>query len=202
MNIFILADIPARNHHAGDYLTHIAANAAAHCDRHVIKMILESAQMLVTASYNPAFKRLVSLAAFDMLAESRPCAPLSASHKMHPCMQWVNTAPENLCYLARLALALCYEKQRRWPMNMRHEYQAWLQLLNTQLAAPWTASNPYYKFPANFAIAIKDTSLRSVAAPADQALRIYRHYYIKDKARFATWKAPASKPAWFDTETL
>ena len=58
MNIFILDKDPKT---AAEY----------HCDKHVLKMILETAQMLCTAHW-----------------ETGGQAPYRATHKNHPCTKW------------------------------------------------------------------------------------------------------------------
>lgn len=192
MNIFILADLPTNRGHAGDYLTHLEANAAAHCDRHVISQIKESVQMLVTVLHTTDRAYLGKPPAQTPI---NPCQPLAAGHAKHPCVDWAFADSRNMCYLARLANALCEEKERRWPMNPRHEYTNWVRNLNAMLSNKCSAA--YWDFPSTFAVAVKDEALKSSSTPAATALEIYRDYYIRDKSRFATWKAPASKPEWF-----
>jgi nitrous oxide reductase accessory protein NosL len=86
-------------------------------------------------------------------------------------------------------------------MNSSHEYEWWITQLSIALIGN-TLEQDYCEFPSNFAVAIKDQAMQSTSTPAIEAMERYRHYYIKDKSRFATWKAPASTPAWFDAETI
>ena len=64
MNIFVLDNDPR-------------VAAAQHCDKHVVKMILETVQMLSTVR--------------DRYGESAPYKP---SHKNHPCTLWAGASKE------------------------------------------------------------------------------------------------------------
>lgn len=82
MNIFVLDRDPQ-----------IAATY--HNDRHVVKMILESAQLLCSVSPEGE-------------------APYRRTHYNHPCAVWTRTSLHNYEWLLRLALALCDEYTRRY----------------------------------------------------------------------------------------
>ena len=82
MNIFVLDNNP-----------HVAAMYA--CDKHVVKMILESAQML--CSVHP-----------------EGTAPYKRSFYNHPCTKWVRASSENYDWLIEHARALCTEYTRRY----------------------------------------------------------------------------------------
>lgn len=81
MNIFILDDSPA-----------IAARML--CDKHVVKMILESAQLLCTV-YGVG-------------------APYKPTHKNHPCTKWVRESQQNYDWLCAHAHEMCAEYERRY----------------------------------------------------------------------------------------
>jgi len=89
MNIFIL-DIDPRK--AAQY----------HCDKHVIKMILETAQLLCTAHW-----------------ETGGEAPYKNTHKNHPCAKWTRESISNYKWLCRLGIELCGEYTHRY--NKRHK---------------------------------------------------------------------------------
>lgn len=79
MNIFILSEDPIEA-------------AQFQCDKHVVKMILESAQMLCSA-VGGKYK---------------------ATHLNHPCTRWVRENRSNFRWLARHAFALCVEYSYRY----------------------------------------------------------------------------------------
>lgn len=91
MNIFVLDRDPK-----------IAAQQQ--CDKHVVKMVLESAQMLCTA---------VNL--------TGGTAKYKATHKNHPCSVWTRQTRANFDWLKEHALALCEEYTRRY--GKRHKSQ-------------------------------------------------------------------------------
>ena len=78
MNIFYLDEDPV-------------LAAQMHCDKHVVKMILESAQLLSTAHL---------LIDGDELADERGL--YKATHKNHPSSKWVRDSSENYEWLWNL----------------------------------------------------------------------------------------------------
>ena len=82
MNIFVLDDSPM-----------VSAKYA--CDKHVVKMILESAQML--CSVHP-----------------EGTAPYKRSFYNHPCTKWVRESADNYSWLIEHSYALCDEYTRRY----------------------------------------------------------------------------------------
>lgn len=189
MNIFILSE-------EREPLVHYAQQAQYHIDKHVVKMIAESTQMLVTSlSFHANYDSMIGkLAAAPQIANNLPCKPLSASMTKHPCTQWACSSIINTNYLACLALQLCWEHQYRYPLSAEHAYMPWLQALVTELTK--LGFGPTYDLPEKFAVAIKNDNLRSIATPHISAMNLYRDYYVRDKRSFATWKK-RMKPVWF-----
>jgi len=185
MNIFILSE-------EREPLVHYAQQAQYHIDKHVVKMIAESTQMLVTSlvtTYNAG-----KLAAAPKIANNMPCKPLSASMTKHPCTQWTCASIINTNYLACLALQLCHEHQYRYPLSAEHAYMPWLSSLVAELTM--LGFGPTAALPSQFAVAVKDANKRTIATDHANALDIYRDYYVRDKRSFATWKK-RMKPMWF-----
>ncbi|HAW80963.1 MAG TPA: hypothetical protein DCX27_15355, partial [Balneola sp.] len=89
MNIFVLDKNPNE-----------AARQA--CDKHVVKMILESAQML--CSVHP-----------------EGTAPYKRSFYNHPCTKWVRETDKNYDWLVDHALALCSEYTKRYGKTHKSE---------------------------------------------------------------------------------
>lgn len=80
MNIFILSDS-------------IQESAAYHCDQHIHKMILESAQILSTA---------IHLSNLDI----PHYALYKPTHPKHPCTKWAAMSTNNMLWLCKLAVEL------------------------------------------------------------------------------------------------
>ena len=89
MNIFYLSECPVE---AAQY----------QCDKHVVKMILESAQMLCTAHHACP------------TAAPRPEKFYKQAHLNHPSTIWVRTATANYDWMIVHALALCEEYTHRY----------------------------------------------------------------------------------------
>ena len=101
MNIFVLDESPKK---AAKY----------HCDKHVVKMILETAQMLCTAHW-----------------ESGGSAPYRPTHKNHPCTKWARETKENYKWLCQLGLELCGEYTNRY--SRTHKTQEHIEWLNKNI---------------------------------------------------------------------
>lgn len=86
MNIFILDTDPV-------------ICAQYHCDRHVVKMILETAQILCTALSNVTGDTVVSA--------------YKPTHRRHPCTVWAEDI-RNWVWLRNLGYALCAEYTHRY----------------------------------------------------------------------------------------
>jgi len=82
MNIFVLHTDPARA-------------AQDHCDRHVVKMLLETAQLLCSV-HDPGE------------------APYRRTHYSHPCSVWARASLQNYDWLVGLGEALAREYTRRY----------------------------------------------------------------------------------------
>lgn len=90
MNIFVLAQDLTRC-------------AQYHCDKHVVKMILESAQILCT-----------------VLHQQGQDAPYKPTHMKHPCVLWAGESLDNWLWLQDLTDALNEEFQYRFDHAKPH----------------------------------------------------------------------------------
>ena len=179
MNIFILDE-------------NIDKCAEAHVDRHVIKMILESAQMLCTAhwinKYVGDIPRKLESDEWNTVKEQKQNEPrdfpyLPTMHN-HPCSIWVRESLDNYEWLYCLALALDEEYGVRYGKS--HKSVRDCILLLPDISIPRRGLTP-------FAQAMPD-SLKG-----ENAVEAYRRFYHKDKATFASWKV-RGKPHWWKEE--
>lgn len=142
MNIFILDTSPLL---AAQY----------HADRHVVKMILESAQMLCTAINEGV---------------GAPITPYKSTHKNHPCTKWVSTSKANAMWLYDLMECLGSEYTHRYGkqhLTIKKMREARIKQLIC-LALP---DEP----PTPFAQAMPDQYKNT------DAVQAYRTYYINEK---------------------
>lgn len=98
MNIFVLDRNPV-------------LAASYHCDKHVVKMIVETAQILSTAAHLRGRWRE---------GMYRP------THKNHPCVLWAANSLANASWLVNLGNALCAEYRHRY--GKRHKTQDVMEL--------------------------------------------------------------------------
>jgi hypothetical protein len=103
MNIFVLS-----------VLAHTAAKM--HCDKHVVKMILESTQILYT---------VLHVAGVD-IPRRKDLSVYKATHAKHPCVMWAVASRAHCQWLLQMALRLCAEYNERYCKV--HACQAHLQL--------------------------------------------------------------------------
>ena len=101
MNIFVLDPNPQ-----------VAARMM--CDKHVVKMIIETAQMLCTVAHSRGHH-----------------APYRATHSKHPCTVWTGESKGNWDWLIHHGMALCSEYTERY--GRVHKSQAVME---------WCRDNP------------------------------------------------------------
>ena len=131
--------------------------ARYHADQHVVKMVLESAQMLCSVLWQHGIE-----------------APYKKTHVKHPCTVWAGESLGNWKWLRRLALALNDEYRYRFGKTIDHNSAVVVRglplppLKDVGLTEFAQAMPEEYKVP-------------------DDAVSAYRRLYVKDKSRFVTW---------------
>jgi hypothetical protein len=112
------------------------ACAKFHCDKHVVKMILESAQLLSTAhrildgveytELSDSGRRLKRWKVKDAEKES---LLYKATHVNHPCAIWARSAPQHYAWLYALLTFLCKEYTYRYGKVHKVEREGLLKTL-------------------------------------------------------------------------
>ena len=141
------------------------------CDRHVVKMLLETAQLL--CSPYPAGE-----------------APYKRTHYNHPCSKWIREGTANYWWLIQHGVALGaeytwrYNKTHKsyevisWSIDMFHTLDK-LGIPQTEELTPFPQCMPeQYKIP-------------------NDPVQAYKNYYIGEKKKFAKWNKGRTQPAWF-----
>ena len=145
------------------------------CDKHIVKMILESAQLMSTAH-----RELDGDNANENLYKS--------THKNHPSAKWVRESKANYEYLYRLFNALCNEYTHRYGKT-----HLTYQKLHNVLATP----------PQN--IPDKEFTQPTPAMPDDvkdnDSINAYRNYYNKYKQHLAKW-TNREVPEWIKMNVM
>jgi hypothetical protein len=176
------------------YLDHdVRKCAEMHNDKHVVKMILEYAQLLSTAHRVLDGVELIGLSdsgrkkRFWTLGDSRDYTLYKATHINHPSAVWVRKSAQNYMWLAEMLEVLCGEYTYRYGKVHKVERDGLMQLLKNEFPknlpiAPFTEPTP----------AMSD----DVKVSGD-SIKSYRNYYINNKAHLANWKK-RQVPEWFN----
>lgn len=145
MNIFVLDKDPI-------------VSAQLMCDKHVIKMILESAQMLCSPFPNGD-------------------APYKRTHFNHPCSKWIRESVDNYEWLLTHVYALLDEYLNRYnKIHKSLDAIAWCDDHYHQLDLPVDTGL------TNFVQAMPEEY------KSKDAVKAYQTYYFNDKKHFAKWK--------------
>lgn len=155
MNIFLLHRSPRKAAHY-------------HCDKHVVKMILETAQLLYSAHW-------------VLAPEGLPPTSYKKTHANHPCALWVRASLDNYLWLAILGMELCFEFTYRY--GNTHKTQSHLE---------WLVGHP----PAG--IPDVGITMLPQAMPDDykhpNAIVAYRTYYRENKLKIRGIVAYTRRP--------
>lgn len=183
MNIFVLDSNPKL---AAQY----------HCNKHCVKMILESAQMLCSAHWLSLLKeggkslsdfKRVSLAK-QWCIDNYPATRIpkySFTHVRHPCTTWTSAKTENYNWHIHLCGELLEEYTRRYKRRHKsHDVYDWLVINVPQNMATGPMDDHPQCMPAECRV------------PGDP-VQAYRNYYDKYKRKFAKWEPHAITPNWF-----
>lgn len=132
--------------------------AQYHCDKHVVKMILETAQLLCGVHWVTGSE-----------------APYKLSHKNHPCAIWTRSSLSNYLYLCDLGLELCKEYTYRY--GKRHKSQDVIEwcLVNKPNIHDVDFTTPPLAMGDEFKI-------------GGDIIESYRNYYIGGKKDIVSWK--------------
>lgn len=165
MNIFYLHSAPIQA-------------SQAHCDKHVVKMILETAQMLSTAHRildGENCKRI------DLLYRS--------THVNHPSNVWIRSTSGNYLWAFQLLTALGHEYTHRYGKNHATITKLW-DILNIPPA------NIKEDYQTPIPLCMPDEFKGS--DPVDS----YRKYYMSKQGKFKMIWTKREVPDWFKIERV
>jgi hypothetical protein len=183
MNVFVLDKNPKK---AAEY----------HCNKHVVKMILETCQMMTTACWvdllhkrgkkTSDFKKQKDMQAwlFENVTEDlRPTWRMT--HINHPCSVWTRESMDNYWWLGELGINLLLEYSARYKkIHSTTEIFDWLFLHPPGLASKGLTPHPI--------------CMPELYKKEDNVVESYRRFYIGDKSRFAKWEPRAQTPEWYN----
>lgn len=129
--------------------------AKYHCDKHVVKMILETAQMLYSVHW--------------VLELDLPDNAYKLAHKNHPCSIWARTSLSNYLWLCSLGLSLCNEYTFRYD-----------KIHKTQSHIEWLFNNPPKFEITNLTLPALAMPLEF---KSKDIIKSYRLFYIESKLK-------------------
>ena len=169
MNIFILDESPE-------------LCARYHVDKHVVKMILETAQLMSTAIRMAAAKK-----SDEDAKVASELGIYKATHPGHPCTIWAKESSDNFLWLAELGKALGteytfrYGKQHK-SIEVIDKCVEFVHLINKGKITKFAQAMPEkYK--------------------GVDAVEAYRAYYVGDKFKMAKWKNRPI-PVWWKEPSI
>lgn len=164
--------------------------AQYHCDKHVVKMILESAQLLSTAHRVLDGVQGVRVSASGRkikdwaLPDYRDSILYKATHVNHPSAIWTRQSLSHYKWLEDLFVELCKEYTYRYAkVHMCESKLVDLLALPPDNLAESPFSEPPQAMPDNCKV-------------SGNAVRAYRNYYKEIKAEIAFWNY-SPKPYWY-----
>lgn len=185
--------------------------AQMQCDRHVVKMILETAQLLCTAIH----LYQLSLDEEDR-ADLEPYGLYKKTHQHHPMRKWVSEARANFEWALNHGLALCDEYTHRY--GKVHKTRALLERLEADwetlirwgechqtLTIPPACTSEGHR-PAKVLRESRDHErvhyYEEQPRPAswEELVAYYRSYYAADKAPLEWFKYGKNRemPEWLE----
>lgn len=145
MNIFVL-----------DENTNLAAQY--HCNKHCVKQILETAQLLCNSHHLCGNKN----------------APYKLTHKNHPCSVWARKTVNNYIWLVNFGTSLCKEYTYRY--ERIHKCQAIIEWCKQNI--PDLPDGKITRFAEAMPNQYKSTN----------PVNSYRYYYANEKRHLFQWK--------------
>ena len=167
MNIFVLDENP------------ITA-AVMMCDKHIPKMVVESAQMMASAVRRHG-------ATDDVMPLTKAGKPYKGGYAHHPCTVWAGDTFGNFAWLADHAMGLLVEYTSRFGK---------VHACADPISELWSIGTSVYDDPilsvTPFALAMPDEYLNG------DAVKAYRDYY--HSKTFAKWEKGTPVPDWWRGE--
>ena len=142
--------------------------AEYHCDKHVVKMILEYAQLLSTAHHE--LDGMPSIECYK------------STHKNHPSAVWARQSKRHYRWLYRLLSHTCREYSKRYAKIHATEKKG---IVSNLMHLPYELRATGWEDPPQ----CMPNEYKNV-----NVIKAYRNYYIAEKG-FAKWKN--GSPSWW-----
>jgi hypothetical protein len=175
------------------YLHHDPKTCAQmHNDKHVVKMIIEYAQLMSTAHRILDGEEYVGLTENGRrikrwrLHDERETVLMKASHINHPSGLWTRSNRDNYIWLYRLWFYLCKEYTFRYGRTHACE-----RLTEVLYVPPYSITNSEFYPPT--------PAMPDIYKVKGDSLTSYHNYYRGGKQHLASWKN-REVPSWFNEQ--
>ena len=172
------------------YLDHdVTKCAEMHNDKHVVKMILEYAQLLSTAHRVLDGTIVVGLSETGrkqsryILPDNRESLLYIATHLNHPSAVWVRQSDKNYSWLFEMFESLLEEYTYRYGKKHACEKLVWALEVRPNNIPRGNFTQPTPAMPDEVKI-------------VGDSIASYRNYYINNKSHLAKWKK-RPVPLWY-----
>ena len=145
--------------------------AEMHCDKHVVKMILEYAQLLSTAHH--VIDGVPTIDCYKM------------THKNHPSAIWARENRSNYIWLVELLDNLLMEYTFRYGKRHKTERSG---IFTNLCRFPYGMKDGEFTQPPQ--------CMDDYCKVEGDSIMAYRNYYIREKSYMARWKF-TPKPLWY-----
>jgi hypothetical protein len=159
MNIFFLAVKPDEC-------------AKMHCDKHVVKMILETAQILCAVHYR---------------TESGFAPPYRKTHANHPCVAWAASSLGNYLWLVELGRELGKEYTFRYSKEGEVKTHKSVEVIEWAALSPPRLPREEFTQPCQ--------AMPDVYKVEGDSVTAYRSYYLGEKAHLLAYTRREA-PQW------
>ena len=177
MNIFFLSLIPR-------YC------ARYHCDKHVVKMIVECCQMLWTAFHLTGKKNWLTQVPKNMKV-------YKVAHVNHPMCIWVRSDKNNFKWTAKLARELCKQYTKRYgKVHSCYKMVRWFNRNIPRCDEDTTTTSVYCKYNYPEGCTPPPLCIPQQEYHSRDLVKAYRKYYQGEKINFAKWRYSRT-PYWW-----
>lgn len=164
--------------------TNIQKSVEYHCDKHVVKMIVEASQVLSTV---------------QRLQGNEDERLYKKTHINHPVVKWCNSSGSNYFYTYLYFLHLSQEYKRRF--NKVHKSYKKLH----EVLEPIPKNLPYYtkeSFYENYPCVMDDIyKVYFYPKTLDEIVANYRNYYLQAKKNILQYKY-STIPYWVENSNI
>jgi hypothetical protein len=178
MNVFYLDENPQKA-------------ASYHCDKHVVKMIVEYAQLLSTTHrildgdlYYDKTKNGSKIKRWKLENETKENVIYKASHINHPSNIWTRSSSKHYDWLYNCFIELGLEFERRY----KKEHSSILKLHNILKEKPKNIKDNGFVEPP--------PAMPNYCKIKNNSVASYKRYYAMEK-HFAKWEKLNNTPEWF-----